>query len=169
MAPKAKSDPKAEGLSSSSKNSTDVMLQGTYEQDESNDLAHATSEIAAFEARLEQQHKLPQRAQGRTPAALPMSKPGVSGGSKRPSGPLNGGARSPHPPSNGAPSATANATSSPRATAHRANDRRLSEEERAAQIQRGVDVEDVRNLEDQFGNDGDSDDETTARRRKMGL
>ncbi|CAJ1030001.1 hypothetical protein Q4I30_005367 [Leishmania utingensis] len=166
MAPKAHPDPMARGPSSSSKSTADPMLQGTYEQDESNDVELSTDEIAAFEGRLEHQ-----RGGGQSAAALNVSRTRESGVSRRLSAPVASHAHQPHPSSSTSLSAALGAADTAWASSHRAADRGMSEEERAAQIQHGADVEDVRRLEDRFGggNDDDSDDETVARWRKMGL
>ncbi|CBZ28522.1 conserved hypothetical protein [Leishmania mexicana MHOM/GT/2001/U1103] len=164
MAPKAKPDQMAGGPSSS-KCATDPMLQGTYEQDESNDLEASTDEIAAFEERLQQQQ---QHGRGNSAAARNVSRTPTSGAPRRSLAPLANSAHRPHPSSTPAPSAAAGASY---AASHRTADRGVSEDEHAAQAQRGEDIEDVRRLEDRFrgGDDGDSDEETVARRRKMGL
>ncbi|CAJ1990304.1 hypothetical protein conserved [Leishmania donovani] len=165
MAPKAKPDRMAGGPSSASKSATDPMLQGTYEQDESNDLEASTDEIAAFEARLRHQQ---QHGRGNSAAARNISSAPTSGAPRRSSAPVTNSAHRPHPSSSAAPSAAAGASY---AAPHRTADRGASEEDHAAQTQRGEDIEDVRRLEDRFrgGDDDDSDEETVARRRKMGL
>ncbi|KAG5475067.1 hypothetical protein CUR178_04517 [Leishmania enriettii] len=166
MAPKARPSPTAEGLSSSSQNATEPMLQGAYEQDESNDFQSMTNEIAAFEERLEQQ-----RGRGDSAAARNVSGTRASGSRQRPSAPATGSAQQPHPSSRAAPSTVANAAGAPCADLHRAAYRGPSEEEQAAQTQRREDVEDVRQLEDRFGgyDDDDSDVDAAPRRNKKGL
>ncbi|GET90075.1 hypothetical protein, conserved [Leishmania tarentolae] len=169
MAPKPKPDPKLGGPSSSTRSATDPMLQGTYEQDEPNDLEASTNEIAAFEERLEQQ--LQQHGRGNAAAARNVSRTPTTGAPRRLTAPVPNNAHGRLPSSTAALSASVNFSGISNAASHRAVDRSAFEEEHAAQTQRGEDIEDVRRLEDRFrsGDDDDSDAETRARRRKMGL